>query len=327
MKAFLGISTRMSSSSSRTTLSAFQLAPRLQGLDKPTVWHEFSPLAVQYKSVNLGQGFPDWDPPTFAMQAMQQAIDPKYGRNANQYARSYAHLPLASVLAEEYSKRWGHDIDPSTQIATAVGCTNVLFCALHGLIHPGDEVIMLEPAFDVYIAQTQMAGGTPIFVPLRTTPSSSDDIQTSNQAFHLDLDELEASITQKTKVILLNTPHNPTGKMLSKQELEAIASILQRNPHVTVLSDEVYEHIVFDPIQSPHISMASLPGMFERTLTMSSSGKTFRYVVLLFNIKKCLYCTPYNHSIVAQKLYRLEGRLGCRTSPFNTRRDKCTTMV
>lgn len=286
-------STRTSFSSSTTTTTAtvkraaFQLAPRLQGLDKPTVWHEFSPLAIQYKSVNLGQGFPDWDPPVFAQEAMKQAIDPTYGRHANQYARSYAHLPLATILAKEYTDTLQPrtDIDPITQVATAVGCTNVLFCALHGLIQSGDEVIMLEPAFDVYIAQTKMAGGNPIFVPLRTTtthtstdPIQEDTIQTSNQAFHLDLQELEAAITSKTKVLLLNTPHNPTGKMLSRQELDGIADILHRHPQITILSDEVYEHIVFDPIQSPHISIASLPGMFERTLTLSSSGKTFRWV-------------------------------------------------
>jgi aspartate/methionine/tyrosine aminotransferase len=130
------------------------LAHRLDGLDKATVWQEFSPLAVQYGAVNLGQGFPDWDPPTFASDAMTRSVVPSYQRHANQYARSHAHLPLAQVLAKQYTERWKqslgrHDIDPVTEIATAVGCTNVLYCAVQGLISSGDEVILLEPAFDI----------------------------------------------------------------------------------------------------------------------------------------------------------------------------------
>lgn len=272
--------TSTSSSSSKSN-PAFQLSSRLEGLDKPTVWHEFSPLSTEYKSVNLGQGFPDWDPPSFAIEAFAKSTDPTFGRNANQYARSYAHLPLASVLAEDYSKRFGREINPATQIATAVGCTNALYCALQGLLSPGDEVILLEPAFDVYIAQTKMAGGVPKMVPLRSKSKPTQDsdgtdpVMTANDAFYLDYDELEAAISEKTKVLIVNTPHNPTGKMFSMEELTKISEIVQRHPQLTVISDEVYEHIVFDEEASPHISIATLPGMFERTLTLSSSGKTF----------------------------------------------------
>lgn len=208
---------------------------------------------------------------------MSKSIDPSFGRNANQYARSYAHMPLANVLAEDYSERFGRTINPATEIATAVGCTNALFCALQGMIGPGDEVILLEPAFDVYIAQTKMANGVPKFVPLRTNDdvSSNGKEITANEKFILDFDELEKAITEKTKLLILNTPHNPTGKMFNRSELEKIAAIIQRHPQVTIISDEVYEHIVFDPESSPHISIASMPGMYERTLTLSSSGKTF----------------------------------------------------
>jgi len=204
-------------------------------------------------------------------------------------------MPLAQVLAEDYTKRLdiGRDIDPSTEVATAVGCTNALFCALQGMIGPGDEVLLLEPAFDVYIAQTQFAGGSPVFVPLRTAETETETeteaeaeaeestsyqkkgTRMANDAFTLDLEELENAITDKTKAFILNTPHNPTGKMFTKTEMEGIASIMKRHPQVTIISDEVYEHIVFDKEASPHISMASLPGMYERTLTLSSSGKTF----------------------------------------------------
>jgi len=136
-------------SSSETEVN-FQLSSRLDGLSNPTVWEEFTPLALKYSSVNLGQGFPDWDPPPFAIEAMMKSVDnPKYGRNANQYTRSAAHLPLAQVLADHYTKTLNTKIDPYSNIATAVGCTNALFCALQGLLNKGDEVILLEPAFDI----------------------------------------------------------------------------------------------------------------------------------------------------------------------------------
>ena len=249
------------------------LSPRLDGLDRPTVWHEFSPLAVQHGAVNLGQGFPDWDPPPFAIEAMNMATDPSFGRQANQYARPNAHLPLATVLAEDYAERWDMpNLDPNTMIGTAVGCTNALYCALQGLLGPGDEVLLLEPAFDIYAAQVQMAGGKPVYCPLRPTGSPKDG---ASMHFQLDLDEFRASISPRTKVFLLNTPHNPTGKMFTMEELEGIAAVVQEHPQLTVIADEVYEHIVFDKETSPHISMASIDGMFDKTLTLSSSGKTF----------------------------------------------------
>lgn len=253
-------------------LSTFAISTRLEGLDSPTVWHEFSPLAAKCKSINLGQGFPDWDPPTFVQEAMKRSIDPSYGRHANQYARSYAHLPLARVLADEYGMRWNRELNPESQVATAVGCTNVLYCALHGLMSPGDQAILLEPAFDIYSSQVRMAGGKPIFVPLRP---QGDIHLGASRVFTLDLDELENAVTPATKILILNTPHNPTGKMFSRGEMEGIAKIVAKHPQLTVIADEVYEHIIFDPENEPHISFASIPGMFERTLTLSSSGKTF----------------------------------------------------
>ncbi|KAL7562266.1 hypothetical protein ACA910_004071 [Epithemia clementina (nom. ined.)] len=254
-------------------VGSFQLAHRLDGLEKPTVWHEFTPLSVEHGSINLGQGFPDWDPPAFVQQAITKSISE---RRANQYARSYAHLPLAKVLVEDYGKRWNVEMDPNTQVATTVGCTQALYCALHGIINPGDEVVMLEPAFDIYHSQVKMAGGTCVFVPLRPTDTTTGDgDMNASSVFQLDMAEFEAAITDRTKVILLNTPHNPTGKMFSRQELESIAAIVQKHPNIVVISDEVYEHIIFEPQREPHISMATLPGMFERTLTLSSSGKTF----------------------------------------------------
>lgn len=248
----------------------FSLAERLDGLDQPTVWHEFSPLAVKHQAINLGQGFPDWDPPQFVVDAMIKSVDPGEARNANQYARPNAHLPLATMLAAEYSERWNRQVDPVSQVATAVGCTNVLFCALQGLVNPGEQVVLLEPAFDIYSSQVRMAGGEPVYVPLRP---SGDIHAGASSAFRLDLEELEASITAGTRLLILNSPHNPTGKIFSKQELQGIADIVKQHPRMVVIADEVYEHILFDPEKEPHISLATL--LPDQTLTLSSSGKTF----------------------------------------------------
>ena len=248
---------------------------RLVGLDKPTVWHEFSPLAVQYDAINLGQGFPDWNPPSFVIEAIEHSISPTSGRNANQYARSYGHMPLVKELAIDYSKKLGRSIDPEIEIATATGVTNVLYCALQGLLNPSDEVVLLEPAFDIYASQVQMAGGKCVHCPLRPdfSKAAAEDGGGASQVFTLDLKEFESKITDRTKVLILNTPHNPTGKMFTHQELQGIAEIVLKYPNLIVLADEVYEHIVFE---EQHISIASLSSeLYERTLTMSSAGKTF----------------------------------------------------
>jgi kynurenine--oxoglutarate transaminase/cysteine-S-conjugate beta-lyase/glutamine--phenylpyruvate transaminase len=268
--------------SSRTESPPQHLARRLDGLNQPTVWHEFSPLAAEYEAINLGQGFPDWQPPPFVQQAMVEAVTQS---GANQYARSAAHLPLAQVLVEDYQTRWkmSEPMDPLTQVATTVGCTNALYCAMQGLVNPGDEVILLEPAFDIYDAAVRMAGGTSVFVPLRPIIEATSSPDTSNattttttsasQVFTLDMEELAAAITDQTKVLLLNSPHNPTGKIFSRPELEQIAAVVRQYPQITILSDEVYEHIVFDPVHEPHVSMATV--LWDQTLTLSSAGKTF----------------------------------------------------
>ena len=286
---------------SQSSLPVSLLALRLQGLDAPTVWQEFSPLSNQYSSINLGQGFPDWEPPQFVVDNMIASVSSSSssssvssttttndndvdnnvnailpGRSANQYARSYAHMPLANALADIYTKRWKDyvtcPIDPNTQIATATGCTNVLYCTIQGLINPGDEVILFEPAFDIYSSQVKLAGGIPKYIPLR--PNIQDlSTQSASDVFTFDMDELEAMITDRTKLILINTPHNPTGKMFSLTELQGIANIVKNHPKITVISDEVYEHIIFDPINEPHISMATI--LPQQTLTLSSAGKTF----------------------------------------------------
>jgi aspartate/methionine/tyrosine aminotransferase len=245
-------------------------ADRLTGFDRPTVWHEFTPLANKHGAINLGQGFPDWKSPDFVKQAMIDAVSNDF----NQYCRSAGEINLVKALAEEYSTKLGRTIDPLTEIATSVGATECLFAIMQAFVNSGDEVVMMEPAFDIYPAQVQMAGGVPVTVPMLPPEPLSESNPTGRQEWTFDVDALEAAVTPKTRLILLNTPHNPTGRILSFAELEAVANIVRRHERVLVICDEVYEHIVYSA-EKPHIHLASLPGMFDRTITVSSSGKTF----------------------------------------------------
>jgi kynurenine---oxoglutarate transaminase / cysteine-S-conjugate beta-lyase / glutamine---phenylpyruvate transaminase len=236
-----------------------QTATRLNGFEAPTVWQEFTPLAVGLGAVNLGQGFPDWQTPEFVKKALGVAV----AADHNQYCRSAGDVELVETLAQHYSPLVGRKIDGLTEMTISVGATEALYALMQAIINEGDEVITLEPAFDVYPAQVQMAGGVCKFVPL----------ELKDGQWKLDLDRLESQITPKTKLFLLNTPHNPTGKVFSRAELEDIAAVLRRHPHVTAVCDEVYEKLVYDGRE--HVRLASLPDMWDRTVTVSSVGKTF----------------------------------------------------
>jgi aspartate/methionine/tyrosine aminotransferase len=203
------------------------MARRLQGFDAPTVWHEITPMAVKYNSENLGQGFPDWESPDFVKEALCSAVK----NNANQYCRSGGDLPLVQELSRHYSPLVGREIDPLTEVTISVGATGALFAIMQSILNPGDEVVALEPAFDIYPAQVQMAGGICKLVPLRLDKTTS--------VWNVDMTELEAAITPQTKILLINTPHNPTGKVFTREELEAVVEILNRHPHVTAVMDEV----------------------------------------------------------------------------------------
>lgn len=219
---------------------------RLKGFDAPTVWQEFTPLSNLHKSVNLGQGFPDWKSPDFVKTALIDAINGDW----NQYCRSAGDTSLVEALGRHYSPLVGRSIDPLNEITVGVGATETMFAVMQSILNEGDEVIVLEPAFDTYPAQVQMAGGICVYVPLELDPIES--------IWTLDLNRLETSINERTKILLLNTPHNPTGKVLSQTELEGIAAILRRHPHVVAVMDEVYEKLVYD--DKHHIRLASLPG-------------------------------------------------------------------
>ena len=213
-------------------------------------------LANQYQAVNLGQGFPNWAGPDFLKQAAQAAIE----ADINQYAPGTGHAILRQGIARKMERHYGMVVDPVTEIFVTHGATEALFAAIMGLVNPGDEVILFEPFYDSYVPSVQMAHGVPRFYTLRPPD------------WRIDPDELAALFSGKTKLILINTPHNPTGKVFSREELELVADLCQKHD-VIALTDEVYEHIIFDDL--PHIPLATLPGMADRTLTVSSAGKTF----------------------------------------------------
>ncbi len=229
---------------------------RIAGLGT-TIFAEMSALAVRTGSINLGQGFPDTDGPAAIIDAAAEAM--RAGRN--QYAPGLGVPELRAAIAAHQQRFYGLTIDPDTEVAVSTGATEAIAAALLGLVDPGDEVIVLEPYYDSYVAVIQMAGGVRRPVTLRAPD------------FRLPVDELRAAVTPRTTAILLNSPHNPTGTVLTREELEAVAAVAQEHDLV-VISDEVYEHLTFDV---PHIPIATLPGMRERTLTISSGGKTFSF--------------------------------------------------
>ena len=221
-----------------------------------SVFAEMSRLAVEHDAVNLGQGFPDFAGPDFVKESAKAAID----GDLNQYAVSHGHPRLRRAIAREFGARFGVDVDPDSDVTVASGATEVIFDAIQAFIGSGDNLVAFEPFYDSYPAATRMAGGT--FTPLRLQPPD----------WSFDRDELRAAITDQTRVILLNTPHNPTGKVFRRDELEFIAD-LARERDLVVLSDEVYDRILYHG--ACHIPIATLPGMWERTLTINSTGKTF----------------------------------------------------
>ncbi len=222
-----------------------------------TIFAEMSALAVQTNSINLGQGFPDTDGPSEVLTAAQQAIAEGRG---NQYPPGPGIPELRQAIAQHQGDYYGLALTPDDVLVT-VGATEAIAAALLGLTEPGDEVVTFEPYYDSYAAGIALAGAHRRTVRL----------QPEDGRWSYDPAELEAAISAKTRLILLNTPHNPTGTVLTRAELEHIAG-LAREHDLIVVTDEVYEHLVFD---GEHIPLATLPGMAERTLTISSAGKTF----------------------------------------------------
>ncbi len=229
-------------------------AARVSGFGT-TIFTEMSALAERTGAINLGQGFPDYDGPAEVLDAAQAAI--RTGRN--QYAPLPGVAPLRHAIADHQRRFYGIELDPATEVQVTMGATEAITAAVLGLVEPGEEVLALDPSYDSYSAAAALAGATFATVPLHPPQ------------WRFDPAELAAAVTPRTKVLILNSPHNPTGRVLDRGELEAVAAVC-RERDLIAITDEVYEHLVFD---GEHIPLATLPGMAERTLTISSIGKTF----------------------------------------------------
>jgi N-succinyldiaminopimelate aminotransferase len=216
-----------------------------------------SELALRTGAINLGQGFPDTDGPSVVRDAAVAAI----AAGHNQYPPPLGIPALRAAIAAHQKRFYGYDVDPDREVMVTAGATEAIAATIIALCDPGDEVLAFEPYYDSYGACIAMAGAQRVPVTLRAPD------------FALDLDRLRTAITPRTKLLLLNTPHNPTGKVFSRAELTAIAEVcIERD--IIVMTDEVYEHLVYD---GEHVPMATIPGMRDRTVTVSSAGKTFSF--------------------------------------------------
>ncbi|HOT74795.1 MAG TPA: methionine aminotransferase [Candidatus Wallbacteria bacterium] len=221
-----------------------------------SVFAEMTKMAVDNNAINLSQGFPDFDGPEFIKEAACEAI--KAGHN--QYANTFGVPALRKAISEKYKKFYGLSYNPDTEISILAGATEAIFTTIISIINAGDEVIILEPYYDSYPVAVTMAGGICKYLTLEFPD------------FKVDFEKLESLVTKKTRMIIINTPHNPSGKVFTRSELETLAAIAIKHDLI-VMSDEVYEHITFDGVK--HIPTATIDGMFDRTITISSTGKTF----------------------------------------------------
>ena len=222
-----------------------------------TIFTEVNTLAQQYNALNLGQGKPDFDTPPDIVEHLVQAA--RSGLH-NQYAPGSGTASLRQAIVNHAAHFYGLDIDPIRGVVVTAGATEGIFSAILGLVDPGDEVIVIEPYYDSYVPNIIMAHAVPVYVPLHPP------------TWTFNPDELRSAFTGKTRALILNTPQNPSGRVFTRQELTLVAELCMEHD-VTVISDEVYEHLIF--ADAKHIPIASLPGMFERTVTVSSSGKLF----------------------------------------------------
>lgn len=230
-------------------------ALRIAGF-KDSIFGVISRLAREQGAVNLGQGFPDFDGPDW----LKDVAYKKMQEGHNQYAPFHGTANLRQEISNYYKKYYSLNYNAENEVTVTVGATEAIYLVITALINPGDEVIVLEPFYDSYVASIKMAGGTPVPVTMHAPD------------FTVDTKELEAAITSRTKLLILNNPHNPSGKVWSREELIAVSNLCIKHD-LYLMSDEVYEFLVFDGVK--HIPTATLEGMFERTITVSSAGKTF----------------------------------------------------
>lgn len=220
-----------------------------------SIFSTMTKMAIENQAINLSQGFPDFDGPKWVIDLATKAMN----ENKNQYAPSMGILPLREAIAFNYKRFYDFPVNPISEVVVTVGATEAIFCTCMGLLNPGDEVVVLEPFYDSYLASIKLAGAKVVPVTLKAPD------------FHFDITELKAAISSKTKLLILNNPHNPTGKVFTAKEIETIAALAKEHDFY-ILSDEVYEYLTFGIAHKPTATFADLK---ERTITISSTGKTF----------------------------------------------------
>jgi N-succinyldiaminopimelate aminotransferase len=295
-------------------------------LDRYTasVFEEAAALARRHGAINLGSGTPDMPPPAAVVAAVEQAI----GDGRNQYAPVAGEAVLRTAVAAHAARFYGQEVDPAAEVTVTSGVTEALHAALLSFIDPGDEVVVFEPFYDCYVPGVRLAGGVPVAVTLHA-PS-----------FRFDPDELRAAFSRRTKAVIVNTPHNPTGTVFSRAELGLVAELCQQFDALAI-TDEVYEHIVFDG--ATHVRLATLPGMGQRTLTLSGAGKTFsctgwrigwaigpaRLQEALCRLRQFTVfssATPFQHAVAAG--LGLPSRyFGKLAGEYQTRRDRLVEVL
>jgi methionine aminotransferase len=237
-------------------MASLQLKSRLPRVGT-TIFTVMSQLALKHGAVNLGQGFPDFNCDPVLQRHLEDAVRAGH----NQYAPMAGVPALRAAIAAKNLTLYGHRYDADTEITITAGATQAIMASVLALVHPGDEVIVLEPTYDSYVPSIELAGGRPVYVPLD-----------AENGYAPDWDRIRAAITPRTRLLMLNFPHNPTGRVLRSEDLVALENIVE-STNVMVLSDEVYEHIVFDSVA--HQSLMRSRALAERTVVISSFGKTF----------------------------------------------------
>lgn len=222
----------------------------------PSIFSVMTAAALEHKAINLAQGFPNFDPDPRLRQLIARAMEDGY----NQYAPMPGWLPLREAVADKIGRSYGRTPDPASEITITAGATQAIFAAIQAVVHPGEEVIILEPAYDSYLPSVRLAGGVPVSVPL-TLPD-----------FRVDWDRVCEAVTPRTRLLITNNPHNPGGSVFTREDMSQLREIVLQN-RLLLLSDEVYEHLIFD--DRPHLSVLADPDLFARSMVTFSFGKTF----------------------------------------------------
>ncbi len=251
-----------------------------------TIFSVMSQLAARHQAINLGQGFPSFDPDPALLEAAHRSLAP----GNHQYAPMPGLPALREVIAAKTERLTGHRYDADTEITVTAGATVAIATAVAAVVHPGDEVIVLEPVYDSYLPAIRLAGGVPVVVPMRQ-PTPQDPV------FRPDWDRVRAALSPRTRAIMLNFPHNPTGTILTEADLDALEALVE-DTSILLISDEVYEHIVFDG--QPHRSMASRPALAARSFVASSFGKTVHATG--WKIGYC--CAPASLSVEFRRMHQ-----------------------